>query len=170
MKAELVTILGEAGRPGIFLSVKIREDAAGPVLLLLEWEEDATYRDFASNHSLLVDKRFWILFMWAEAHGSFCLRWAQAFLLPFLPFLYLSTFFCELFSSQFLLSNCFPPTFLLIHLVIGEYLSPHPELLYNWPTPKNVLTLFRFFSPQRQGGLKLGSNILTEPCTFSHDL
>lgn len=57
MKAELVTILGEAGRPGIFLSVKIREDTAGPVLLLLEWWKDATYRDLTSNRSLLAKQK-----------------------------------------------------------------------------------------------------------------
>lgn len=60
MKTELVTILDEAGRAGIFLSVKIREDTAGPVLLkdvYPEGWEYATYRDFASNHSLLAKQK-----------------------------------------------------------------------------------------------------------------
>lgn len=56
MKVEPVTILGEAGRPGIFLSVKIREDTAGPVLLLEGWE-DVTYRELASSCSLLAQQK-----------------------------------------------------------------------------------------------------------------
>lgn len=61
MEAETVAILGEAEREerlGIFLSVKLREDIAGPVLLFTGRWEDTTYKDFPSNHSLLVMHKF----------------------------------------------------------------------------------------------------------------
>lgn len=58
MEAEPVTILGETGRPEIFLSIKLRQDMTGPVLLHPGGWEGATYKDFASNHSLLVEHKF----------------------------------------------------------------------------------------------------------------
>lgn len=96
MEAELVTILGEAGRPGIFLSVKLREGTAGAVLLLPGGWEDATYKDFASNHSLLAKYKFMSSICVSRSSCKFLPRMSSGFFpYPFLPFLYLCILFCN---------------------------------------------------------------------------
>lgn len=136
MKAELVTILGEAGRPGIFLSVKISEDTAGPVLLLLQGWEDATYRDFASNHNLLAKQKVLNFIHVSRSSCEAKTHMSSGFPLILSP-LPLSIYFSVNSSvlSSFSVTASLP-FFLLTYLVIGEYLPLHPELLCDLPTLK----------------------------------
>jgi len=94
VETESVTILGEAGKPGIFPGVKLRDDTAGPILLLPGGWEDATYKHFASNHSLLVKHKFMSSIPTSRSSCELLPHMSSGFSpYPFPPFLYLCILF-----------------------------------------------------------------------------
>lgn len=127
MKAESVTILSEAVRAGIFLSIKLKEDTAATVLLILEDGRMPHTRTLLQITAHQLSTSSGVLICVRSSSCEFLPHMSSGFS-PDCHHSFTSMyFFLELFGSQFVPHHWFPPAFLSTYPVTGRYF-PSPRI------------------------------------------